>query len=158
MFRFSACFYTVAVCVSAMSGANPGGDCSKVSTFNRAGQYSWFYIRCIMVPLFRSRRADCFRIIPVPFTMPLSSSHKPTLLQTPKGIMALTTQRSSLIYHSSRASATILMVQLPGKAGNGAQAPSRQAHAEKEAKYILLFQFMAWLPDSYTRLSWSGLS
>ena len=72
--------------------------------------------------------------------------------------MALTTQRSSLIYHSSRATATILMVQLPRKAGNGAQAPSRQAHAEKEANYFGLFHFMAWLQDAYTRLSWSGLS
>ena len=142
---FAAWFYAVAVCMNVMIGANPGGDGSKVSTFNRAGQYSL----C---------RADCFRIIPLPFTMPLSSSHKPTLLQTPKGSMALTTQRSSLIYHSSRASATILMVHLPRKAGNGAQAPSRQAHAEKEAKYIGLFQFMAWLQGSYTRLPWSGLS
>ena len=140
----AAWFYAVAVCV--MIRANPGGDCSKVSTFNRAGQYSL----C---------RADCFRIIPLPFTMPLSSSHKPTLLQTPKGSMALTTQRSSLVYHSSRASATILMVQQPRKTGNRAQAlSSRQAHAEKEAKYIGLFQFMAWLQGSYTRLSWSGLS
>ena len=142
---FAAWVYAVAMCTSVMSAADPGGDCSKVSTFNRARQYSL----C---------RADCFRIIPLPFTMPLSSSHKPTLLQTPKGSMALTTQRSSLIYHISRASATILMVQLPRKAGNGAQAPSRQAHAEKEAKYIGLFQFMAWLQGWYTRLSWSGLS
>jgi hypothetical protein len=112
-----------------------------------------------MAPVPVPKRADCFRIIPLPFTMPLSPSHKPTLLQTPKGSMALTTQASSLIYHSSRASATILMVQLPHKTGNGAQAlSSRQAHAEKEAKYIGLFQFMAWLQGSYTRLPWSGLS
>ena len=150
MRRNPACFYAVVVMfMGVMSGADPEGDCLSSSLCTRARfirftfthQRAYFAINCSLQP---SSPLQCL----------LSNRLTKSRLQAPRSSMALITQRSSYIFHCSSASAGIHMVHPP--------LPSvfsgmRQAHAEREVKYIGLCHMAAWLQGSCTNFISSGL-
>jgi hypothetical protein len=111
-------FYAVAVITSTITVADPGGDCSKVSS------------------------AACFNLelsldVYTSLLQCLAQSQTPV---TQQGSMALTTHRLSWIYRSSSTSARIHIAQRPPTGSRAAlQAPVRQSHAEKTAKYMGFF-------------------